>query len=192
MKKGSDSLPEKQAITFTLVETKTIEWKICLPDDWRFTSSPTTEQVRWWISSYARDVSEQSTYHVVRDTTPEKTMSLAKNTQTTPFQLALALAIFGVAHPQEVEDINSLQQGFDCPVFDDRGTPLKKGGIYLHRGDRVRVEGWQFGCGNVLDAYYWVYLLEAGTLENRRITVEATYNQHLRCRAYHAPLSPCE
>lgn len=57
-------MSEKQPITFTLVGVEMTEYKIHLPDDWEFTTNPTKEQVRQWISNYARDISTQNSYQV--------------------------------------------------------------------------------------------------------------------------------
>lgn len=60
-------------------------------------------------------------------------------------------------------------------VLDVRGAPLIKGGIYLYLGERVRIEGWQFGSGNMMDTYYHLWYIKARTLEKRKMVVGVSY-----------------
>jgi hypothetical protein len=68
-----------------------------------------------------------------------------------------------------------------CPVVDQDGDPLVRDTIYLYnghlgdlKGQRIRITRWQFGSGNLLDIWYWVWFL-APDLQEKRITIDVKY-----------------
>ncbi|MGG6263207.1 hypothetical protein ACQ4M3_07995 [Leptolyngbya sp. AN03gr2] len=64
------------------------------------------------------------------------------------------------------------------PITDVDGDALIREQIYIKpNGQRFRVSNWQFGCGNLLDTYYWVWGI-GDNLKNERITVEAQHHRN--------------
>ncbi len=61
-----------------------------------------------------------------------------------------------------------------CPVLDANGKPLAKGGKYRYRDKLIKVRGWEFGAGNVLDRYYRVFYTDSD-LEDSNLVVDAKY-----------------
>jgi hypothetical protein len=62
----------------------------------------------------------------------------------------------------------------ECPVVDTNGNNLVRDGKYRYRNEIVRIKDWQFGAGNLLDRYYWVWYIDS-KLDDCRITISAKY-----------------
>ena len=62
----------------------------------------------------------------------------------------------------------------DCPVKDTKGNGLMRDAKYRLNGELVRIKDWQFGSGNLLNRYYWVWYIDSN-LSDQRVTIEARY-----------------
>jgi hypothetical protein len=70
-------------------------------------------------------------------------------------------------------DCGSLLQQEESPVKDTAANGLIRERKHRLNGELVRVKDWQFGAGNILDRYHWVYYLDS-QLDDRRLTIEET------------------
>ena len=108
---------------------------------------------------------------------------------------AIQAAMTGRIDAEQLEAINTVEvhgdifKGEAFPVVDQDGDRLVKDKIYLWRGERVRVTHCQFGSGNMMDCWYWVYFIDSN-LNDDRITVEAEFpNGLFGAKVYTAPFS---
>lgn len=75
-------------------------------------------------------------------------------------------------------------------VLDADGNLLEAGRNYSHDGKKIKVLREEFGSGNILDTFYWVYYIDE-TLEERRLTIQGRLeNGFFGPQVYRSKLRP--
>ena len=76
-----------------------------------------------------------------------------------------------------------------CPVLDATGNPLIEGNVYRDsRHGNLKFKSVQYGQGNIMDTYYYVYLDKEVGFDDVRLVVEQSWTRE--GRIYQSELVP--